>query len=162
MRTAFTSLVFFTLSALLAAPTAKADHHELSASAKRLIGTWSVKMDDGRKSELTYKMAPTGNALIGEWRYENGISTIVVLGNQGENEVTTGYMSDGAYWQITSKLPIGDQNESVMLGRNSDGNDWKGKFISEQISNDQRTWKIDGKDNNGETFKLSATMTRKK
>lgn len=162
MRTAFTSLIFVTLSAWLAAPDAKADHHELSASAKRLIGTWSVVMDDGRKSELTYKKAPTGNALIGEWRYENGVSTAIVLGNQGENEVTTGYMSDGAYWQITSKLPISNKHESVMLGRNSDGDDWKGKVIFEEISNDKRTWKIEGKNNNDEAFEISATMTRKK
>ena len=162
MRTAFTSLVFVALSVLLAAPTAKADDHELSPWTKNLIGTWSVVTSSGEKREVTYKRAPAGNAVIGERRDGNGTSTFIVIGSQGENEVITGYSSDGQYWQITSKLPIGDKHESVMVGRRSEGDDWKGKFIFEVINDDQCKWKIEGIINNDEELEMSATMTRKK
>ena len=75
-KTSILALATFALSVLLAAPTAKADHHENLPWWDFLVGSWTVEYDHGAKGEVTYKMATTGKALIGEWRTVDAPSVI--------------------------------------------------------------------------------------
>jgi hypothetical protein len=148
----------------LSAPIAKADHHEPSEWWKYLVGTWSEERIGGGTSEAIFKMAPTGKAIILEYRQDNGWTTFIVTGHQGENEVGIGYGLNGAYTQTTIKRPVGDKHEGVSVGCDPEGNSWTGKYLAEKLSKDKWKYKFECKYDGGDRkeFEFGGTLTRKK
>ena len=160
-KTSILALATFALSVLLAAPTAKADHHENLPWWDFLVGSWTVEYDHGAKGEVTYKMATTGKALIGEWRVDTLPNSIEFNGMEGSNLVLTGYTSDGGFWRITISDPKGYKQEGIAVGGDAEDT-YSGTFVAEKISEDQMKAKLDAKFKSGKDFNLRLTMTRKK
>ena len=61
--------------------TTNADHHH-KVWWKYLTGTRSFEHTTGDKGELTFSMAPTGDAMVGQWKNDDGSSAYDVDRNQ--------------------------------------------------------------------------------
>ena len=152
----------FAFAVLLNSPTANADHHHRTAWWTFLIGTWTYE-DSFGKGEVTYKMAPTGEALVGEWRNADGTTALEVAGWQADKkiQVVTGYNSVGGYWHIEFGKITETACEGPDHGRNRDGVVYDGKIVSTRTDENHWQWDFVGKDGEGNELKWGGKLTRK-
>ena len=109
-------------------------------------------------------MAPTGDALTGQWRNENGNSSFAVMGWQADKKIVmaTGYGSDGSYWQAEFDTFTEETQEGAHRGRLPDGMTYEGRIVITKIDADNCKWEFTGKNGEGEAHSMNGKITRKK
>ena len=144
--------------------TVKADsHHKIWW--QYLVGAWTYE-DDIAKGEVTFRMAPSGEALIGEWRDEgvDGASAFEISGWQSDKKivVASGYGEKGEYWHVEFNEITADGMEGADRRVMRNGIASTGKTVTRKIDANSWTWTITGKTDEGKEIKSHGKVTRKK
>ena len=160
MRWAMAFLLAFSITGV-----SRADHHH-KEWWDFLLGSWNYENHLGpagdEKGELKFEMAPAGEALLAQWKSEDGSSALEVAGWQADKKIVqvNGYGNEGGYWQLEiSKLGT-DVQEGTHRGRLPDGTTYSGKTVLTKTGEHSWTWAFEGKDSNGQEIKMNGEVER--
>jgi hypothetical protein len=142
----------------------QADHHH-KEWWDFLLGSWSYEnqlgADISKTGTLTFKMAPSGEAMTGEWREDGGSSAYEVAGWKADKKVlqVNGYGTESSYWQI-DVTEFGDSLKGSHHGQLPDGTSYKGEIALTKTGDHSWTWEFTGETADGEKLEMSGKMER--
>ena len=160
-----TAIQMFVLVATLTGSAHADSHHKMWWDY--LVGSWAYEFTDARgevmlQGNVTYAMAPTGEALVAEWKNDDGTSAFEVAGWEADKktELITGYASSEVSWRIELHQTTADTRGGPMRGRQRDGTIYSGGIAIQKIDDDRWKWDFTGTTAKGQEHKMHGELTR--
>ena len=157
------AVLLVSLAVLFAAGSAQADDHHKDWWGF-LKGEWSYEISPvGLKGTATWRMTAKGNALIGRFVQDNGVTSTELSGWRSDTKslVVSGYGSAGNYWhldfqKVTPKLLEGP-NHGVL----PDGRSYKGVATGKRVGDNTYEFHFEGETGDKEELTMMGKFTRK-